>query len=158
MPQCSVCAHADRATVDKTLVAGASLRDVAGRFGLTKSSVERHQADHLPARLVRAQEKADVREAIAIVEQLKLVNAAALHVLKQAKDSRDGELMLKAADRILKQIELQAKLLGELDERPVLNVLVAPEWLELRVVILNALRGHPDAQRDVIEAISGHAS
>jgi hypothetical protein len=155
---CSVCNHSDRPAIDKALATGHSKRRIAADHGLSESAIYRHVDEHLPARIVKAQERTDVREALDIVGQLKLVNAAALAVLKQARDSRDGELMLKATDRILKQVELQAKLLGELDDRPVVNVLVAPEWLELRVVLMGALRGHPDAQRDVIEAISAHAS
>jgi hypothetical protein len=33
-------------------------------------------------------------------------------------------------------LELLGKLAGELDERPVVNLNVSPEWLELRAVIV----------------------
>jgi hypothetical protein len=49
-------------------------------------------------------------------------------------------------------LELLAKLLGELDERPV-NVLLSPEWLNLRTVIVTALEPHPEARGAVLEAI-----
>jgi hypothetical protein len=157
MPQCSVCAHPDRAAVDKALVTGASLRDVAGQFGLTKSSVERHQADHLPARLVKAAERQDVREALDVVAQLKAINAATLEVLRDAQASKDGELVLKATDRALKQIELQAKLLGDLDDRPQVNILISAEWAEIRLLILRALGPYPDARTAVAEVLSERA-
>ena len=57
-----------------------------------------------------------------------------------------------------KQIELQAKLIGELDDRPQVNLLVAPQWLELRVQILAALQPYPEARLAVAEALSGHAA
>ena len=44
-----------------------------------------------------------------------------------------------------KQIELQAKLIGELDDRPQVNLLLAPQWLELQVQILAALQPYPEA-------------
>lgn len=50
MPQvCRVCAHAERATIDAALAAGNALRDIAGRFGVTKDALSRHgKAGHTP--------------------------------------------------------------------------------------------------------------
>jgi hypothetical protein len=45
-------------------------------------------------------------------------------------------------------------LLGELDEHPV-NVLISPEWLELRAVIVTALEPHPEARGAVLGALEG---
>lgn len=158
MPQrCTVCDAPARAEIDKALAAGAGTRDLARRFGLARSSVERHESNHLSARLVKAQERLDVREALDVIAQLRAINAAALGVLKDAREARDGELVLKAVDRVHRQVELQAKLLGDLDDRPQFNLTIAPEWLELRVVILNALSGHPQARQAVLQAISERA-
>jgi hypothetical protein len=51
--------------------------------------------------------------------------------------------------RVQRQIELQAKLLGDLDERPVINVLVSSEWVAVRTVLLEALSPYPDARAAV---------
>ena len=56
-----------------------------------------------------------------------------------------------------KQIELQAKLLGELQNGQTVNVLVAPEWVSLRATILVALVQFPDAREAVVEALNGNA-
>ena len=45
------------------------------------------------------------------------------------------------------------KLAGELDERPVVNLNVSPEWIELRAVIVGALEPHPAAYRAVLRAL-----
>lgn len=103
--------------------------------------------------LVQSQEvKAEAR-ALDVVAQLKAVNAAALGVLRDAREAGDGELILKAVDRVVRQIEFQARLLGELDERPVVNILVAPEWLDLRGRILAALTAYPQARTALAEAL-----
>ena len=52
-------------------------------------------------------------------------------------------------------LKLLAKLLGELDERPVVNLNVFPEWLELRAVIVGALEPHPDARGAVLRNLGG---
>ena len=45
------------------------------------------------------------------------------------------------------------KLAGELDERPVVNLNVSPEWLELRAMIVEALEPHPAAHSSVLRAL-----
>ncbi len=147
MPRvCTVCRHPQRVAIDQSLVAGGSLRDIAGQYGLSKSAVERHQAEHLPATLVRGEEARQEAHALDVVTQLKTINAVSMHILKEARDAHNGDLALKAVDRIQKQIELQAKLLGELDERPVVNLLVSPEWLALRQQVVAALEPYPEAR------------
>ncbi len=158
MPRvCTVCAHQASSAINKALAASTPIRNLAESYGLSDQALIRHRDDHLPARIVKAQERMDVREAIDVVAQLKAINQASLAVLKDARDQRDGDLALKAIDRIQRQIELQAKLLGELDDRPQVNVLIAPEWLELRVQILTALESFPEARQAVIGAISERA-
>jgi hypothetical protein len=59
------------------------------------------------------------------------------------------ELVLKTADRLQSNLELLAKLLGELDDRPQINLLVAPEWHKVRAALLEALLPFPDARTAV---------
>jgi hypothetical protein len=146
---CSICTHERRAEIDRALVGGGSLRDIAGRFSLSKSAVERHGGEHLPARLVQAAEAEDVANAIDVVKQLKAINAASLSVLGDARKAGNGDLALKAIDRVQRQIELQAKLLGDLDERPVVTLVTAPEWLIVRAALLDVLQGYPEARTAV---------
>ncbi len=150
---CTVCTHPERQAVDKALVAGGTLRDIAGRYGLSKSAVERHAAEHLPAALVAAVGAEETRQALDVLQQLRTINAAALTVLRDARTAGDGDLMLKAIDRVHRQVELQAKLLGDLDERPVINVLVTPEWVQLRGQLVAALAPFPEARVAVAGAL-----
>ncbi|HSL85147.1 MAG TPA: hypothetical protein VLF66_20425 [Thermoanaerobaculia bacterium] len=140
---------------------------------MSPSAVYRHKTGHLPARLKRAFEAQETRkavelaehrteerakevgQAIDIVQQLRAINSATLQVLQAARESEKHSLSLQAVDRVHKQIELQAKLLGELQESgPTVNVLVAPEWRELRVTVLQALTPFPDARAAVAEVLT----
>jgi hypothetical protein len=52
---CTVCAHPERREIDKALVSASDpYRDIAGRYGLTRSSLMRHKADHLLPEIVAA--------------------------------------------------------------------------------------------------------
>jgi hypothetical protein len=55
--------------------------------------------------------------------------------------------------RVRGNLELLGKLAGELDERPVVNLNISPEWLELRAVIVGALEPHPAAHTAVLRAL-----
>lgn len=120
---------------------------------MSESAVYRHR-EHLPKQLVKAQEQEDVRQAIDVVTQLKAINGATLAILKEARADKNGELALKAVDRIQRQLELQAKLLGELQQEGTINVTVSAEWLTLRAVVLQAIRPYPEAAQTVRRALS----
>ena len=152
---CTVCAHPQRGEIDRLLVGGTALyRNIAERFGLSVAALFRHRTDHLPAALVQAAGAEEVKQALDVVQQLKAINGAALRVLRDAQAAGEGELVLKAVDRVCRQIELQAKLLGDLDDRPVVNVLVTPEWVALRGRIVAALAPYPKARLALAEVLA----
>jgi hypothetical protein len=64
----------------------------------------------------------------------------------ETKHADPRELVLKTAARLQPQIELLAKLIGELDERPQVNILVSPEWIAVRAVVLEPLAPYPEAR------------
>jgi len=100
---------------------------------------------------VRREEEHEI--ALDVVEQLRAINSASLAILEEASGAGELDLALKAIDRIHRQVELQAKLLGEIDQRPQVNLYLSPEWLELRTLIVAALEPHPQAQEAVIWAL-----
>lgn len=158
MPRtCTVCGHPKRPAIDRALVAGeSSNRRIAAQYGTTERAIRDHKANHLKVRMLKAvdrREEADIRTAIDVVGQLRTINGAALSILKEARKSRDGELALKAIDRIQRQIELQAKLIGELQQEGTTNIIVAPEWVSIRTVMLTALAEHPNARMSVASAL-----
>lgn len=153
-PRCTVCMHPDRTTIDATLAqSSASLRDIAGQFGLSRSALHRHQAEHLPARLVKAIEQDTTAADIDVYRQLRETNAAVEAVLKQAQRDGNGDLVLKSADRVLKLLELQARLLGALQNGNTINIVLSPEWREIRAIVLTALQPYPEARLSVATAL-----
>jgi hypothetical protein len=158
MPRtCTVCSHPDRAEIDAALAAGDALRNVAKRCSVTASALFRHKRDHLPGHLLKAAEEEDLAQAIDVVRQLKAINAACLEILQKSRADGKHSISLRAVDRIHKQIELQARLLGELqDAGPQVNVLVAAEWHQIRVQVFQALEPYPEARAAVAGALVNH--
>ena len=154
MPRsCTVCEHPKRETIDRELVGGASNRSVASLNDVSEAAVRRHKANHLPAKLVMAEKAAEVVEADNLLDQVGDLQRRALAILDKAEEVGELRMALSAIREARGNLELLAKLLGELDERPMVNVLLSPEWLELRAVIVGALEPHPEALRAVVGAL-----
>lgn len=181
--RCTICIHPMRVEIDKALVTNdVGYRTVAKRFGTSEQAVFRHRANHLPmmvaqalkakrrtvprkpfspaahaAELTRMQEGIQAqneRQAIDVMQQLRAINAACLEVLSKARAAGNHSTLLHAVDRIHRQIELQARLLGDLQDGQTVNVLVAPEWHQVRLAVVDALRPYPDARTAVAQALT----
>lgn len=149
MGKCTVCSHHDRAAIDGALVAGTPYRNIAERFSVSLAALARHR-EHISAAIAQREEA----HALDVVKQLLAINGAMWAILTAARKTGDADAQFKAVDRIQRQIELQAKLLGDLDERPQVNVLVLPEWLAMRTAILAALTAYPEARDAVVDAVA----
>jgi len=238
MPRiCTVCDHPERTAIDRALVAGEVMRNVAERFAISFAALQRHKANHLPTVLADAKQRQnEARDShvaavgVAVQERDKKEEAHALDVMEElgrcfqrvnllfdacdrwlrdaddptrydigpragdilvtyeepgpngkpvrrkealdrllarveaagegvavdrweSKHADPRELVLKTAQQLTGQTQLLAKLLGQLDERPQVNVLMAPEWLQVRAALLMALAPHPEARRAVAAAL-----
>ncbi len=157
MPRvCSICSHADKASIDDALLAGAPNRRIASQYGMSEAAVRRHKADHIPFHLIKAQDAAEVIQADTLLARLLSLNAETMAILREARTGRikDNELALRAIARAEKQLELQGKLLGELNEAPTVNILAVPEWFSLRSTIIAALEPYPEAKQAVVRALN----
>jgi len=158
---CTICTLPadERQAIDTALIGGEPARSVASRYvtngrPLGRMAVQRHKDEHLRQTLVKAHAEEDVRHALDVVAQLKAINGVTMQILHEARQQKNPDVALKAVDRVQKQIELQAKLLGDLDERPVVNIVVTEEWLQLRAVIIRAMDPYPEAKQAVVLALS----
>jgi hypothetical protein len=150
MPRrCTVCGHVEREHIDSALVAGTSLRDIAGQHGVSKSALERHKADHLPADLAKAREAQEAARADDLLSQVRSLQARTLAILEAAEVSGENRTALAAIGEARRNLELLGRLAGELDERPVVNVLISAEWVAIRTVLLEALSPYPQASTAV---------
>jgi transposase-like protein len=154
MPRhCTVCGHEELEHIDFALVAGASLRDIAGRHGVSKSALERHKADHLPTHLTRANEAEEAARADNLLSQVRGLQARTLAILETAEVSGELRTALAAIGEARRNLELLGKLAGELDQRPVVNILVSAEWVAIRTVLLEVLSPYPQASAAVAERL-----
>jgi hypothetical protein len=157
MPRsCSVCEHDLSHEINVALVQpGASNRRIASQYGLTERAIRNHRTEHIPELLLKASQATEVARADELLAQVEELRLKAMGVLEEAEEAHDHRTILAAIDRASKQLELLARLLGELNEQPVVNLHISPEWVELRTAIVVALEPHPDARDAVVRAIEG---
>jgi transposase-like protein len=140
-----MCDHSERHSIDEALVSGVPYRSVAKRFGVSESAVYRHKTEHLPAHLLKAKEVEEVAQADDLLDQVRHLQTHALNILERAEKAGDLRTALAAISQARGNLELLGKLAGELDERPVVNVLVSAEWVTIRTTMLEVLAPYPEA-------------
>ncbi len=152
--ECTVCVHPKREAIDEALVGGASNRSLASLYDVSEAAVRRHKGKHLPAKLVMAQAAEEVAQADTLLDQVRDLQSRTLAILEAAEETKQHRTALGAIREARSNLELLAKLLGELDEQPQVNVLVSAEWVMVRTAMMEALDPYPQARVAVAERLS----
>ncbi len=155
MPQPgTIATHPDRAAIDAAIVAGVPNRRIATQYGLSEGAVRRYKADGLPATLVKAKDAEEATHGDDLLAQLATLQADARRIGARAEGEGDLRTALAAVRELVRMIELLAELQGELNRAPQVNITLSPEWLAVRLVILEALAAHPAARLAVAERLA----
>lgn len=155
---CTVCESPDRVAIDEGLVGGRSASSLAGTYGLGARAIGRHKSVHLSRALAAVEAKrqgSEERRAEKLTDRLEALILKIEDLVETShRDGAAGQ-MLAAARELRACWELQAKLTGELTERPttVVNVLASPEIQNLTVVLLKALAPYPEARIAAADAL-----
>ncbi len=154
MPRaCTVCLLPERAAIDAALAGGEPNRRIATQYGLSEAAVRRHRADHIPELLLKAYEAIERDNAEDLAGELMRVKSDVHRLKEKAEAEGDLRTALAGCDKALKALELQAKIEQLIQTAPQVNILVSPEWVELRTKLLYALDAHPLARESVLRAL-----
>ena len=149
MPRpCSICTHPDIEAINDEVANGEPLLRVSERHDVGRASLTRHRDRHLPLRVLGDLIETDGTGGSEL-GRLEALVAHADRIKSRAEHAGDLRLALSAISELAKLVELAAKLRGELDQKPVINVAVIPEWPR----VLEALRRYPEAKLAVVKAL-----
>lgn len=156
--QCTICNHPLRVEIDKALVAGATYREIAQRFGVSRDALYRHRKNgHITELIAKVARKKEIKQAeqiAAAVEEkerhevasvdklLKIIEALLAECLGMVRDATGGDENTKL--RAVREARETAKLLlevqGELAANPVINIsLIETQLNEIRALVLGDL-------------------
>jgi hypothetical protein len=151
-----VCSHPDLKEIDRGLVSRQSYRVIARQFSIGKDSLRRHAQQHLPATLAKGHEASEVARADDLIEKIKGLQERTTRLLDKAERSGKWHSAFVGVGQYRQNLELLARLLGELKEAAAVQVNLheTPEWIQLRTLLLLALDRFPEAKAAVIEAMA----
>lgn len=159
---CTICRHNQVDEINKQLLNGSSLRDIARHFDTTKDALSRHKTNCISTLLSKSKEIMVLADAESLSRFLMDEFTDIKKIKEQAIKGDNHELALKAVDRSLKTLELGSKIAGILRDREInitnqqqLNITNNLEWIRLREKIVRLLQPYPDALKALVEGLDG---
>ena len=168
-PRCAVCRSSHRAEVELSLANDVSCRIVGNRYGLHKDACWRHKTLHMSPEL-RARLKATganepvdldklrITESEGLLQHLIAVRGRLYRALDDAETVGSPVDVARVAGPLHKNLELTAKLLGDLKVGGTViqnNLFLNSEYHELRTGLVQCLKGHPQARIEVTRLLQG---
>lgn len=153
MPRvCTVCTHPQGAAINRALVGGEPNRRIATQYAVSEAALRRHHP-HIPTSVSKAQEKVESVQGDDLLRDIRALRSKAVGILIDAEKAKDYRTALMGIREARACMEFLAKLLGEIDDRPQIGIVVAPEWLAVRRALLSALTPYPEARAAVAERL-----
>jgi len=150
--KCTACEHTQVRDIDKSLIKGTGLRKIAERFSLSTTAIHRHKK-HLNETLIKASEVKEIAQADNLMGQITNLQSRALNILSKTEEAQDWRAATGAIREARGCLELLGKLAGELKEGQTVNIIVSPQWIEVRAVILETLAPYPEARISLSKAL-----
>ena len=152
---CTVCRHEQTESISMEILVGhVPLREIAKKYGLSLSAVHRHK-QHIAQQLVASQEAQKVAKADSVMQRIAELDQKAQEIYTLAFAEEDNALALKAVRELRGITELYAKLAGEIGAKTVNNIIITPEWVSMRSLMLKALEPYPEARQALVAALGG---
>src|SRR5215831_12084581 len=117
MPRtCTACSHPHRDEIDRLLLDGVALRNIAKRFSLSTASLFRHNR-HISKTLSNARQQAEILRADGLMEHLNHLTAEAARLKQKAEQAKDYRTALAGVREMSRLLELVMRLAVQLQER-----------------------------------------
>lgn len=156
--RCTICNHSQRVEIDKALVAGATYREIAQRFGVSRDALYRHRKNgHIAEQIAKvakkreiqqakevqaailAQDAQEVADAQTILDEVSRLKDRALTILDRAETEGTREACL-ALREVRGIVELLAKIQGQLSDAPTVNItLIENQFNDFRTAIIGVM-------------------
>ncbi len=155
-PRCSICDHRQRGEIDRALVEGGSVRDVARRFGIGRNAVHRHRkGGHIAEALAKASEAADVARGDDLLTRVRGLEGRALRILDRAERAGD----LRVALRAIAEARSTIKLLADAERKRLMDdeqTIGIEELMALMAAITDVILRHvadPKTRRAIADEV-----
>jgi hypothetical protein len=117
---CSICNHPSQSDISRDLLSGIHYREIARRHSVTIAALSTHLKNHIAGpirRIIQAETNLakDCLTVEPVLMQMRRLNNHVLRVLTIAEASKDQAMVLAAVKEARENLQLVAKLTGELN-------------------------------------------
>jgi len=112
--------------------------------------------DHVKKAVAEAiSQDQELADGLNVTSQLIEINRESRAILSEARAKGDNYLALGAIARVEKQLELQAKLLGDIATGINIQIIQSPQFVEFKTLILGVLDSYPEVKAQVVHSLRG---
>jgi hypothetical protein len=156
MTQCAFCNYRDAAILEQQIATKhLTQAQAAAIIGCNKSTASRHMRNCVPKKIAEwTKPEAAKEETLNVVNALISSHAKTLEILEDSLAEGDRRTALMALQTEIRQLELNAKLTGQLNDAPQVNFLLNPEFVKLKQILIKTLEPFPDARVRLSEALT----
>lgn len=155
--RCAVCHHPEAKAIDRVLVQPRPpLHELATRYGIATSSLQRHRSNHLAQKITTAaQERSEGGESgPALLDRLEDLCRRAGGLLDAAEGSGDIRGATSALKELRNTLESLGRLTGAVTGPSVtVNITSTQTWIAIQGSIMQALAPFPEARLAVVAAL-----
>jgi hypothetical protein len=149
--KCSICCHEGQGEIDRQLLAGTPLRQIAQQHGASATALHRHKK-HIFKGLVVAREAAVVAKADTLLDQVKNLLRQAERLTERAEQAGSLDTALRGIAQVRGVLELLGEVSGQLAGKGT-NVAIG---INLQPQVAPNFRAMCDAELLAILKRSGH--
>ncbi|MGA2883955.1 MAG: hypothetical protein ABSE80_02210 [Halobacteriota archaeon] len=159
MTQCTFCNYRDAGILEQQIATKQITQpQAADIIGCNKSTVSRHMSNCVPRRIRESMKPEPVEVAdLNVVNALTTSHQTTLDILQDSLSDRDRKHALLALQTEIRQLDLMAKVTGQVNTAPQMNFMVNPELVRLKQVIIETLRPYPKARLALSDALDADA-
>ena len=159
-PSCTVCRHPNLAEIEAEIAKKTPLSVIAREYASGPDNLRRHRDKCMKEKMALVKVNAEKEletSCLPVIQQLRMLQESTLEILRGAKDEH---ISLKAASEVRKNLELMARLTGEISTNGVtvgvginLTLETSPEWADVQRRMVEALDPYPEARAAVVAAL-----
>ena len=157
MTRCGICKHPDREELELKLASKAISQATFAKLANSNvATVSRHVRNCIPKRIKESNLKPEPTQVdgLNVVNALISSHAKTMEILADSLAEGDRRTALMALQTEIRQLELNAKLTGQLNDAPQVNFLLNPEFVRLKQILIKTLEPFPIARVRLSEALT----
>lgn len=142
MPRACTCCTSDRDGIDRALLAGTPLPEIATSFAVSEDALKRHRRAHVTRAMAAspaARQRFEGLHGDNLMAEAERLLTDARRLLDGAERDGDRRTALQGVRTATHVLTLLGQLAGELRQGSVTNILLAPAYVEVRAALLDAI-------------------